>query len=150
MKIIIGGTFSYLHKGHQALIRKAFEAGDFVFIGLTTDKYVESRKGKMAIEDYQTRESNLRDFIKQFNKKFEIEPLEDKFGPKALDKDFEAIVVSRETHPTANEINEARKEIGVKELEIIEIDYVLAEDKKPISSTRIFNGEIDRNGKLIR
>ena len=39
--------------------------------------------------------------------------------------------------------------MGKKILKNIEISYVLSEDGKPISSTRINNKEIDENGKII-
>ena len=35
----VAGTFDMLHKGHKALLRKAFEVGERVVIGLTTDEF---------------------------------------------------------------------------------------------------------------
>ncbi len=55
MRVIIGGTFAYLHKGHEALITKAFELGDYVCIGLTTDGYVKTVKPKEKIPPYKDR-----------------------------------------------------------------------------------------------
>jgi len=46
-------------------------------------------------------------------------------------------------------LNEERKKTGKKSLKIIKINFVLAEDGKPISDSRILKGEIDRQGKLL-
>lgn len=148
MRVIIGGTFGYLHKGHRALLTKAFEIGDYVYIGLTTDDYVRRLKNSKKIPDYQEREALLRKFAERFGKKFEIAPLDDRFGPSATG-DFDAIVITQETLPTALEINRIREGSGLRPLSIIKIDFVLASDLIPISTTRIIDGEIDSNGKLI-
>jgi len=42
--VVLGGTFDHLHQGHQALLSKAFTIGNYVTIGLTTDKYVTNIK----------------------------------------------------------------------------------------------------------
>jgi pantetheine-phosphate adenylyltransferase len=59
-------------------------------------------------------------------------------------------VVSRETEPVALRINEKRKEIGIGPLEIIVINMVPSENHKPISTTRIRAGEIDREGHVLK
>jgi pantetheine-phosphate adenylyltransferase len=50
---------------------------------------------------------------------------------------------------TAREINEKRATKGLNPIMIDPIDLILAEDKRPISSTRIRRGRIDREGKLV-
>jgi pantetheine-phosphate adenylyltransferase len=47
------------------------------------------------------------------------------------------------------EINNKRVLKGKKPLKILKISFVLAEDGKPISSTRINRKEIDENGNLL-
>ena len=47
--------------------------------------------------------------------------------------------------PIANAQREAK---GFPPLEVVTIDYVMAEDGRPISSTRIREGEIDSEGRL--
>ena len=149
LKVVIGGTFGYLHRGHKALLTKAFEIGDYIYIGLTTDKYVQTMKNAKEIPSYTERETLLRKFVGKFGKKFEIAPLDDKFGP-ATTADFDAIVVTKETLPTAMEINHIRENSELPALSIVVIEFILAFDSMPISTTRIINGEIDRNGTLVR
>ena len=80
---------------------------------------------------------------------FEVIPLNDVFGTTIYDGDFDAIVVSEETEPTAVEINEIRTSKGMRPLDIVVVSFVLAYDGTPISSTRIRRGEINQNGEII-
>jgi len=147
-KVIVGGTFDLLHAGHKALLRKAFESGE-VSIGLVSDEMAQKSRGR-KVEGFEIRQKELEDFIKkEINLLVKIFRIDDKFGP-TLKEDFDYIVVSPETYETALEINSERKKINKKPIEIIKIEYVLAEDKKPISSTRIYSGEINREGKLLK
>jgi len=147
-RVVIGGTFDILHKGHEALLKRAFRLGE-VFIGLTSDKMARKLR-KRKIKSSKEREKELENFIiKEFKVKPKIFKIEDKFG-FALKKDFDYIVVSPETYQTAVEINKKRLKRKKKLIEIVEIDFVLAEDRKPISAERIAKGEIDREGKLLK
>jgi pantetheine-phosphate adenylyltransferase len=150
MYVCIGGTFNYLHKGHKYLISKAFEvAGEngSVFIGLTTTNIINNKKN---IKSFNDRKKNLEIFLSENNflEKSIIRPIKNKYGP-SVEEDFDAIVVSPETSKTAEEINTIRVKKNKKPLKIVIIDFVLAKDGIPISSTRIKNKEIDNNGNLI-
>lgn len=150
MKVCVGGTFYPLHKGHKQLLRKAFQiAGPqgFVFIGLTTSTLI---KKKGPITSFEKRKSTLEQFMEKEHilPQVSIQPLTDKYGP-ALLGDFDAIVVSPETERTALEINRKRTAFGKQPLQIVVVPFVLSEDGKPISSTRIRGNEIDENGRKV-
>ena len=149
-KVAVGGTFEYLHDGHKALIKKAFElaAGDEVYIGLTSNEMAQQRT--RDVDDCQTRKANLLQYIESLdfpNKKYTLVELTDPYGT-TLSDNFDYIVVSPETLPVALKINELRKQNGCGKIEIINVEYVMADDKVPISSTRIASGEIDDHGHL--
>jgi pantetheine-phosphate adenylyltransferase len=149
VKVAVGGTFQPLHDGHKLLLRTAYGLDGQVDIGLTSDLMARSARIR-NIEPYAVREKRLRDWIE---KSIGVEPhivmLEDPYG-SALTEDYDLIVVSPETYPVAVKLNELRKESGRKPIAIVRVDYVLAEDGKPISSTRIVRGEIDAHGNLLR
>jgi len=147
-RVVVGGTFETLHKGHRALLKKAFNLGKVV-IGLTSNSFAWKMK-KRKVADFQIRKKQLTDFIlKNFSAKPKIVKIENKFGFTRL-KNFDFIAVSPETYPAALEINKERKRRKRKPIKIVKINFVLAEDKKPISSTRILKGEINSEGKLLR
>jgi len=145
-KVAVGGTFDKFHQGHRLLIKKAFQVGDQVLIGVTSDKF-GGIKGE--IEPCNVRMSNLNSLLKE-QSNYIISRLDDPYGVTVEDETIDAIVVSPETEPTAFKINQIRQENGMKPLDIITISMVLAEDGKPISSTRIRRGEIDKVGTIIK
>ena len=150
MRVCIGGTFNPLHKGHKLLIDKAFEVAGkqgSVFIGITTG---EIAKGKMDVESFEKRKKVIEQYLyeKDFIKRSTVKTIIDKYGP-SIEEEFDAIVVSPETRKTAEEINEKRKQKRKKPLKIIQISFVLTEDDRPISSSRIRKHEIDEDGRLL-
>ncbi|MCS7124259.1 MAG: phosphopantetheine adenylyltransferase [Candidatus Bathyarchaeota archaeon] len=148
----VGGTFDELHKGHRALLLKAFEVGERVLIGLCTDEFVAKMNKPHPVASYSERLVELKNFLKAHGllERAKVIPLNDAYGVTLQRGCLEALVVSRETEPTAKKINEERAKRGLEPLHIVVIDMVPAENHKPISTTRIRRGEIDREGRLIK
>ena len=149
--VATGGTFDHLHRGHLALIAKSFEVGERVVIGVTSDEFARS-EGKIPDEDYAERVKALKALINQRfpGRQYLVAKLDDYFGPGIASPDVEAIVVSRETAKRVSLANALRREKGFPPLEVVVVDYVMAEDSKPISSTRIRKGEIDPQGRVTK
>jgi len=145
-KVIVGGTFDALHGGHRFFLRKAFSLGR-VTIGLTSDRMAQKAK-KRKVSSFKNRKRTLGKFLKRsLSKKFKIIKIEDKFGP-TLKEYFDYIVVSPATYKTALLINKKRKKAGKKPIKIVKIKFVLAENGKPISASKIIKGRMDKKGKL--
>lgn len=149
-KIAVGGTFDYIHDGHLAILAKAFELGEQVLIGITSNE-MQLVKDSAGIPPLEVRRRELLEVLSSrgWVGRAEVYVISDPFGPAVDDPELEAIVVSPETRPRAEEINKFRTTKGFKQLEIIDIPFVLAEDGLPISSIRIRYGEIDIHGKLL-
>ncbi len=149
--VAVGGTFDHIHKGHRMLLERAFETGEKVFIGLTTDEFV-ANTGKQIEHDFTFRKKQLELYLKgeYRGRDFVITNLESSFGPGMFTSEIEAIVVSTETQDRVSYANERRRTLGLSDLKIEIIPMVLAEDGKKISSTRIRAHEIDYNGHQTR
>jgi pantetheine-phosphate adenylyltransferase len=144
--VAIGGTFDILHDGHKALLKKAYSLGE-VTIGLVSD---EMARGKALVSNtYDSRKKTVTAYIKALTGSNPvIVALDDPYGP-TLTESFDYIVVSPETFRTAKEINTLRSQRGLPPIKIICVDFVLAQDGRPISSTRIHRGVIDDHGVLL-
>lgn len=147
--VATGGTFDHIHRGHVALLTKSFEVGNRVVIGVTSDAFAK-KEGKLPDQPYEERVRSLERLIHEKfpGRDYLIARLDDYFGPGIASPEVEAIVVSRETAKRVSIANALREAKGFPPLKVEEVDYVLAEDSKPISSTRIRKGEIDQEGKL--
>lgn len=148
--VATGGTFDILHRGHITLLSNSFKISKKVIIGLTSDE-LASKKGKVPINDYQTRFENLNKLIlKEFpNSSYQISKLENDFGPAVLEKGVEALVTSDETSNQGQVLNKLRKERNLPPVKIISVPMFLAKDGTRISTTRIKNSEIDSEGNLL-
>lgn len=57
-KVITYGTFDLLHPGHIDLLKKAKKLGDYLMVGLSTDKFA-LEKGKKVVLNYRERKLML-------------------------------------------------------------------------------------------
>ncbi len=147
--IVSGGTFDHLHKGHEDFLNFQLDLSENLIIGLTSDSFVKKIKQK-GIESFWKRKSNLQNFFRKTRaeKRMTIIKIEDMFIPKTIESELiEAIAVTKKTENGAFVINQDRQKRGLRKLMIETFPLVLAEDRKPISSSRIRKGMIDRQGK---
>jgi len=150
-KVAVGGTFDQLHRGHKALLGKAFKVGDKVVIGLSSDGFVSKMGKPHRTASYEERRRELAAFLAEqgLDARAEIVPLNDPYGLTISGKGLEVIVVSQETAKTARAINQKRQSVGTAPLKIITVNMIPAENDCPISTTRIRSGEMDRNGHML-
>jgi len=150
MRVCVGGSFELIHKGHEKLLEKAFSIGDEIFIGLASESLANSLKGRKPAP-IDKRRASLEEYLRAKGwTNYRIVEIDQRFGTASSDPSFDAIVVSQETRSIAEEINEERVKRGLEPLEVHTVPMVLAEDCNRISSTRILNGEIDKEGRLLR
>jgi len=149
--IVLGGTFDHFHAGHKALLKKAFELGKNVTIGISTEKLYKDKFLFETIESYEIRKKSVEKFIKKYltnGRGVDIISLFEFRGGADNIKNIEAIIVSKSTYPNALIINQLREKNKLPLLRIVIADDVLADDGKLISSERIRAGEIDRTGQV--
>jgi pantetheine-phosphate adenylyltransferase len=151
-RVALGGTFEIIHKGHRTLLAKAIALalGDEVLIGLTSDHMANMTRSRLVLP-YKDRELVLRAFLERSypGLDYQIAMLNDEFGPAAHLEDLEVLVVSENTYPTGVRLNEHRESKGLQPLQLVKIGQVLADDGKPISSTRVLAGECDADGRIL-
>ena len=151
MRVVIGGTFNRFHKGHRLLVDTAITYASedgFLYIGISSGKLVEH---KSFIEPFDKRRESVLCYIKETFRRIPtivLEPIETIEGP-TLTENFDLIVVSEETENVAIQINEQRKQKGLRSMDIVAIPLVLSDDKQKISSSRIINNEIDEEGHRL-
>jgi phosphopantetheine adenylyltransferase len=122
-----------------------------VVIGLSSDELVSRLSKPHLTASFEERKEGLKSFLKDLGlaERAEIVPLFDSFGSSVNDPLIKALVVSQETEPTAERINESRKQAGLPTLQIVVISMVPSQNCGPISTTRIRRGEMDREGRLL-
>ncbi|GAB6136593.1 phosphopantetheine adenylyltransferase [Thermococcus prieurii] len=150
-KVVVGGTFDRLHLGHKALLRKAFEVGRIVYVGLTSDEMIRDKPYAEKILPYELR---LRDLLKFFDvngyTNYRVIKIHNAIGFAGEMKSLEAIVVSEETYKGALIVNRAREERGLKPLEIVVIPIIRSSLGPKISSSLIRAGLIDPFGRPLQ
>lgn len=150
-RVAVGGTFDVIHKGHRALLARAFALGEEVLVGLTSDSLANSMRPR-RVRPYMEREWALRSFLDRTfpGRVYEIALINDPYGPAVDLPDLEVLVVSENTYLTGMEINDERERRGLQRLRLVTIPHVMADDGRPISSTRVLSGEVDADGHIVK
>lgn len=151
--IATGGTFDRFHKGHAALLHKAFEVGEKVIIGVTSAKMVKKENKILGdyVLPYDERVKDVMSFLKEngYLEREIISQLNNTYGPTVLENGLGAIICTRETRKGAVLINKARKQKRLPVCDIVECSFISSVDGYHISSTRIRLGEINREGEIL-
>ena len=140
---LVGGTFDCFHIGHQALLEAAFVC-DEVEVWVTCDAIAAEKDPRIKPQSERFKE--ISDWAG--NRSLSLFDLEDSLGPAPTRSDATHIVCTPETEENCMEINKMRFEGNLEPLEIILVPHVLARDGDPVSSSRIRQGCINREGNL--
>jgi pantetheine-phosphate adenylyltransferase len=146
----LGGTFDHFHDGHKDFIRYAASFSKELVIGITDKKMTLSKPFNKTIESANTRSRSVKNFCESEGIKARIIELKDPFGPAIERKTIYAIACTTDTAPGADKINEIRSKMRMKELPVHVHKLLLdKEGLGPINSSRIRQGEIDREGNVL-
>ena len=150
--VALGGTFDVLHAGHRHLLSEAFKLGDMVLIGVTSDQLVTTLHKKHQVRPFSSRVRDLRMFLKtrRWSSRVRVTMLREPYGPAARRKKLEALIVSKGTLPSGRRLNHLRRQNDLRPLDLHVVDLLRAADGKPISTTRVRNGEIDLQGRVLK
>ena len=142
---LIGGTFDRFHKGHISLINQSLRYCNRLEIWITSDTIANIKDPR--IKSWETRHEEIQTFVENnFPSRVIFGKLKDSFGPAPTHDLAEVIFCTEDNKKNCEVINVKRLQNSLSELRIVELELENAWDKKPISSSRIRIGEIDRNG----
>lgn len=139
----VAGTFNILHEGHKALLDRAFELGDEVYIGITSDRMASSSRGRL--NTYYIREKAVREYAASKKKPFSVFTIDDIYGPDEMMDHVDVLVVSEETLGNGKEVVRKAAEKGRK-MDLSVVSIIQRSDGGKLSSTDIMNGACSRNG----
>lgn len=148
----MGGTFDRLHSGHISNLKTAFETSGNVTIGLTTEALHTNKILRRIIRPFDERKKHLSEVVagKWPDALVRIVAISDMYGPSVTDREFDSIIVTKETFRNGLKINEIRAKNGLPKLEIVTAPWLVADDGGMLSSSRIRLGEINRKGFVYR
>ena len=146
--LALGGTFDHLHRGHRGLLNRAFELSSKVTVGITSDALAFRIHKDPRLESFKVRMKGVVDYLSRNRllKTYDIITLEDPFGKTVSDDSLEALLITDNTKEGGKILNRKRMEQGLRPLKLIRYPLIRALDGKIISSRRIRDGEIDREG----
>ncbi|PIZ64313.1 hypothetical protein CO051_03445 [Candidatus Roizmanbacteria bacterium CG_4_9_14_0_2_um_filter_39_13] len=147
---VLGGTFDHLHAGHKYILAAAFDSAKHITIGVTSDAFVTNKQLSNIIQPHTERKQVLEKYLLSMNvrDRASYEVLDDIYGSATNRDDIDSIVVTSDSEPNANTLNEKRVEHNLPKLYVINVPLLHGKDGETISSTRIRQGVINRNGEV--
>lgn len=133
----MGGTFDHMHLGHKLLLTQAcLITSEILHIGVTGDALLQKKAYAEFLETYEERKRRVSDFVSVLNPhlKVEIFELQDPVGIAGTHPDIEACVLTREVEKGGQMINTARQTNGLKQVQQVFVDMILAESESKIKN----------------
>lgn len=140
----VAGTFDVIHDGHLALLKRAFEIGDRVLVGITSDRMAS--KGRSESIPLSVRLPALERCLEHLGNSYTVFEIDDMYGPATVMDDADVLVVSEETLGNGRLVNEERSRRGVRPLELSVVPLVNSDDGTKISASAILEGRYGRSG----
>lgn len=140
----VAGTFDVIHDGHLALLKRAFEIGDRVLVGITSDRMAS--KGRNESIPLSVRLPALERCLEHLGNSYTVFEIDDMYGPATVMDDADVLVVSEETLGNGRLVNEERSRRGVRPLELSVVPLVNSDDGTKISASAILEGRYGRSG----
>jgi cytidyltransferase-like protein len=143
--LIVGGSWDHFHSGHRYIILTAYEKGEKIDIGISSDEMLREKLGEKPENSFEERKNNVKSFLKGLgHKNFNSIELNGIYGNAV--EEGETLLVTPETKKNGRKINLKREELGREKLELETVEKLKTLDGSIISSTEIRKGEIDENG----
>ena len=138
--VAMGGTFDRLHSGHMLLLATAaLVTSHTLYIGITSDALLANKAHARLLQPYPEREESALRYVHEVRPSLNVitGQLRDPNEPTAaeLSPEMEAIVVSLETQPGAQRINEGRRARGLNQLQVITVGLVGGSGPDKLSSS---------------
>ena len=140
----VAGTFDVIHDGHLALLKRAFEIGDRVLVGITSDRMASKSRNESI--PLSVRLPALERCLEHLGNSYTVFEIDDMYGPAAVMDDADVLVVSEETLGNGRLVNEERSRRGVRPLELSVVPLVNSDDGTKISASAILEGRYGRSG----
>ena len=141
----VAGTFDVIHDGHIALISRAFEVGDRVVVGITSDRMASA--GRSGYIPMDVRLPALVRCLDRYGKDYSVFTIDDIYGPSETMDCVDVLVVSDETLENGRRVNDRRAERGLPPMELSVVPLVMSDDGSKISSSAILAGRYGRSGR---
>lgn len=141
-RVAVGGTFDYLHVGHKLLLSQAFLISNgIVECGVCDGELLKRKEFMEYLQSVEKRKDNVVVFGKMFNPGIDmhVTVITDPYGPTIVERDIDAIVVSRETVGGAEGINVIRAQRNLPLLDIVVVDIISAFESMGATDSKINN-----------
>lgn len=144
----LGGTFDRLHIGHQEFIQTALHAAQHISIGVTSEQFSHAKTLHQLIQPFDKRVEQLTKYLTKIRaqNRSTIFRLNDIYGSTLKDRTIDCLVVTQHTYQGAQVINQTRATKNLDPLPIMKAKLIKDQSHQYISSTRIRQGKINREG----